>query len=418
MMKRIAFIFFSAFSLCFAVPLYVYADETASLDSFIEEALNNNPKIQAAHKQYEAAANRIGQAISLDDPMIEYEYNKIVADRMLTGEPMRMFSASQEIPFPTKIYFRAKMASRIAKVEYETYKATERDIIAQVKSVYSELLLIDKLISLNKENKAILDQFSKVATTRYGTSEGSQADALKAQLELAKADNELIMLEQRRLSNQARLNVLLSRDPKQELGILIPEEAVRLAKSLDEFYSLARQNNPELKAYNYGVEKGQAALNLSRQEFLPDFKVKFTQMVDEGRREADAWAGMLGVTIPLWAHKQIFGVKEMEAELGSLRAEYKMKENMVLFDIRDAYARAEANIKLVELYETAFIPQAEQTVQAALKGYESRSADFLNLLDSQRMLIEFKIEHYKAILELRLALADLEKAAGTDVNFE
>lgn len=397
-------------------PFQSFGEET--LSSFIDEALKNNPQIQAAHKQYEAASNRIGQAISLDDPMIEYEYNKVVADRMLTGEPMKMFSASQDIPFPTKIYYRAKMASRIAKVAYENYKATERQIVSQVKSVYSELLLIEKLVSLNKENKGILVQFSQVATTRYGTSEGSQADALKAQLELARVENELILLEQRRLSTQARLNILLNRDPQEERGVLGPEKAVRLGKSLDEFYALAKQNNPEIKAYRYGIEKGEAALHLAQQEFMPDFKVKFTQMVKNSRRDSGAWAGMLGVAIPLWFHKQVFGVKEMKAELEGLAAEYKMKENMVLFDIRDAYARAQANIKLIELYETAFIPQAEQTVQAALKGYESRSADFLNLLDSQRMLIEFKIEHYEAILELRLALADLERAVGMDVEFK
>jgi outer membrane protein TolC len=108
----------------------------------------------------------------------------------------------------------------------------------------------------------------------------------------------------------------------------------------------------------------------------------------------------------------------MKSDLQMLEAEYKMKENMVLFDIRDAYARLEANKKLVALYETAFIPQAEATIKAALKGYESGKSDFLNLLDSIRMLIDFKLERYRSILELRLALADIERAVGADVEFK
>ena len=126
---------------------------------------------------------------------------------------------------------------------------------------------------------------------------------------------------------------------------------------------------------------------------------------------------MLGVTVPLWFfEKQVFGVKEMKAELEMLKAEYRTKENMVLFDLRDAYARVDANKKVIELYETAFIPQVEEALQAAIKGYESGKADFLALLDSQRMLIDFKLDHYAAILELRIALADLEKAVGVDIE--
>jgi hypothetical protein len=33
------------------------------------------------------------------------------------------------------------------------------------------------------------------------------------------------------------------------------------------------------------------------------------------------------------------------------------------------------------------------------------------------MLINFRLEHYKAILDLRIALADLERVAGIDVDF-
>ena len=100
-----------------------------------------------------------------------------------------------------------------------------------------------------------------------------------------------------------------------------------------------------------------------------------------------------------------------------LKAEYKAKENSVLFDINDAHARADASQRLVELYETSFIPQAEETANVAMKAYEVQVSDFLTVLDSQRMLLSFKVDHYKAILELRIALADLERATGTDIDF-
>ncbi|HOW35633.1 MAG TPA: TolC family protein [Candidatus Omnitrophota bacterium] len=407
--------------LFFLCPSLLYAqsgDQSLTLNSLVKEALALNPEILSAKNAFESASARIPQAASFNDPAIEFEYDKITADRNLSGNPMKTFSVSQDIPFPTKLYLRAKIASKLAKMAYENYKAKERDVISRLKSAYFELALIYKAIEIDKENKDILDQLSKTATKRYGAGQGTQADALKAQVELARFDNELILLEQKRVTAQAKLNALLNRDPKSDFGIPLAEPPIRFSRTLDDFYRLTLDNNPELKVYRYAIDRGQAAYDLSRNEFMPDFTVRFKQMVDKGRAEDGAWAGMVGVTIPLWFfQKQSFGVKEMKSDLAMVKAEYKGKENSVLFELNDAYARAVANKKLVELYETAFIPQARESVSVAFKGYEAEKTDFLTVLDSQRMLINFKLDHYKAILDLRIALADLERTVGIDIDF-
>ena len=411
-MRRSAFVF-TILAVIWASTAIAENNPPYSLDSLLKEAIASNPEILSAKNAFDSASARIPQAASLNDPMIEYEYDKITADRMLTGDPMNTFSVTQDIPFPTKLFLRAKIASKLAKMAYENYKAKERDIVSMVKTAYSELSLIYKTIDINKENKSVLDQLSKTATTRYGAGSGTQADALKAQVELASVDNELIMLEQKRLTAQARLNVLLNRDPKEDIGVPLSEKAIKFDRTLADLYRLTLDNNPELKAYRYAIERGKAAYDLSINEYLPDFTIKFKQMVAKGRAESGSWAGMVGVTIPLWFfEKQAFGVKEMRSDLAMIKAEYKGKENSVLFEVNDAYARVVANKKIIELYETAFIPQAQEAVDIALKGYESGKSDFLTLLDSQRMLINFKLDHYKAILELRIALADLERIGG------
>ncbi|MBF0522010.1 MAG: TolC family protein [Candidatus Omnitrophica bacterium] len=416
--RKITFLITLITIVLFSLTARAENNQSYTLDSLIKEALASNPEILSTKNAFDAASARIPQARSLADPTIEFEYDRITADRELSGNPMKTFSVSQDIPFPTKLYLRAKIASKLAKMAYENYQAKERDIVSKVKSAYSELSLIYKEIEINKENKDILDQLSKTATTRYGAGQGTQADALKSQVELARVDNELILLEQKRVTAQARLDVLLNRDPKTDFGIPLAEPAIQFDQTLDDFYKLARANNPELKAFAYAVDRGQAAVDLARNEFLPDFNVRFKQMVDKGSAVDGAWAGMIGVTIPLWFfEKQSFGVKEMKSDLEMVKAEYKGKENAVLFEVNDAYARAVANKKLVELYETAFIPQAKEAVSVAMKGYESGRTDFLAVLDSQRMLTEFKLEHYKAILDLRVALADLEKVVGGDIDY-
>ena len=45
--------------------------DSASLDQTVAEALQNNPELQAAKREQEAAEQRIAPAGALDDPMLE-----------------------------------------------------------------------------------------------------------------------------------------------------------------------------------------------------------------------------------------------------------------------------------------------------------------------------------------------------------
>jgi outer membrane protein TolC len=89
---------------------------------------------------------------------------------------------------------------------------------------------------------------------------------------------------------------------------------------------------------------------------------------------------------------------------------------MVLLEVKDAFSNVEALKKLAILFKTAYLPQAEQTLKSSLIGYEANQIDFLNLLDSQRMLLEFKLDYFKALVDLEISLAELERAVGTHLE--
>ena len=41
--------------------------------------------------------------------------------------------------------------------------------------------------------------------------------------------------------------------------------------------------------------------------------------------------------------------------------------------------------------------------------------DFLNLLDSERMVLEFKLDYFKTIIDLEISVNELERSVGTDL---
>jgi outer membrane protein TolC len=69
----------------------------------------------------------------------------------------------------------------------------------------------------------------------------------------------------------------------------------------------------------------------------------------------------------------------------------------------------------VELYRTTLLPQAEQSLRVAEAAYQSDRIDFLNLLDSDRTLVDFRLEYFRNLAEYGKNVAHLERALGVDL---
>lgn len=390
-----------------------------SLKSLIDEALMSNPQIQAAKFRSEAAKARVKLLRSLEDPKFEYEYDKITADMdaVMRGKtaPMRTFSVSQEVPFPTKLLLRKQAAKKEADSFEQEYKETERKIIKDLKEAYFQLFLSRKKISVTKENLDLLKQFIQIANGKYSVGKANQQDVLKAQVEYSKLSNQLVLMEQEEKISVAMLDSILNRQIDTPVGILQEKNEAQLELNEEKVVKLTKENRAELKSFQEMLRKSEIDYSLAKQEYLPDFMLKYKREERDGGM--GSWAGMLGVSIPLWFwEKQNSFVKEAGANLEVVKAEYKAAENMVLFEARASYAKFQAAGNLVKFYETGVLPQAQAALNTSRLGYQADKVDFLDLLDSQRSLREFQMEYFESQADLEIALADLERSIGVDLS--
>ena len=401
----------------------VYSQEQtrpANLSELITEALKNNPQIKAAKMRYEAALARVKLLRSLSDPKLEFEYDKIRAgmDALMRGKtaPMRTFGISQEISFPTKLFLRRQVAGQEAKSLKEEFKEKENEIVQKVKEAYFTLSLNAKKLQITEDTKILLDQLIQTLTNRYSIGQVSQQEVLKAQTENAKLDNQAIMLKQENGIFQAMLKALLSRSQDfEDLKVTVQLEAKNIELNRPKFLNLLKENRPELKAFQEMLRKSEIDYTLAKQEYLPDFMFKYQR--EERNSSTGGWAAMAGVTVPLWFwEKQSSFVKEAKAQLEEVKAEYRALENMLFSELEAALVKIESQKRLAELYETSFLPQAEAAFRTASIGFEAGKNDFLNFLDSERMLLEFKLDYAQVLVDWELAYADLERAVGKELK--
>jgi outer membrane protein TolC len=87
-----------------------------------------------------------------------------------------------------------------------------------------------------------------------------------------------------------------------------------------------------------------------------------------------------------------------------------------MFEVKDFLAKIEAAEKMITLYKTTVLPQAQQTLESARIGYQAGKAEFLTLLDAERAVKDFQLAYYRALAESEQRIADLERAVGADLN--
>ncbi len=385
------------------------------LDEVVEEALENNPEILAAKEKWEAQRAVVPQVRWLGDPQFGVSFEKIPQGSYSPGAAkMRMYSISQMIPFPGKLGLKGRMAQRDAMIAKEKYEAKKQEVIVQVKAAYYRLLLVHKSIEIVSEEKELLRKFERIAETQYAVGRAAQHDVLKAQVELSLLSDDLITLQEQDLPTaEAKLNAILNRPPDSPLGI--PEEFTvpKLERSRKEIEGFALEHRQALKAMEYGVEKSQTAYKLAKMSYLPDFGIKFMRTEMETSMNTETTGGvMLSINIPLWFWEKGYGVSEKRAQKRSAEASYRAMRNMVLFEVQNALAKFNTSERRVNLFETSIIPQAEQTLKAATVAYETGKVDFLTVMNSERMLRDAKLKHYKILMDHATNLANLEMVVG------
>lgn len=364
------------------------------LDSYLAEVRAANPEIAAAAALAKIYSEKVKQAALPMDPTVEFE--RMYADGALgSGAAERNILIRQEFRNPWK-YRLQKGAARAESESYGSQRADKTNkVLAEAREAYYDYALLWKTERVYAENMELLKKFSRIAEARYAVNQGAQSDAIKAQVELSKALNMLITVQQEKETAQARLNTLRNKPP--EAPLAEPEEAA-LKPAPSDYKALeaaALAGNPSLKAMAAKVKAAEQKLSLAKAEYAPDFMLSWRRRGSDDPAMNGTYDVSLGLTVPLWFSRTAAMGREAKAERDMAAAEYEAARNTLLLELKEATVKLNYYARLSELYSGTVLPQAEQSVKAAEAGYQAGKTDFLDLVDANRTLLETKREFYE-----------------------
>lgn len=398
-------------------PTALQADEAViTLKDLEQEALKNNPEIGMAGKRAESAEEKKSLAAAMPDPMIGYEIRNVGALGTSTvgKEEMSMQGVvfTQEIPFPGKLSTKGDAARKQAEREQDNSRETRLRVLSSLRSAYYDYYLAYRSSEILEQNKEVMKNFQSISETRYATGQGIQQDVLRAQLEVSMLLEKLAMQEQKKEAQRAMIDTLLGRDPRAPLGRPGDRLVTTFGTGLDELTSMAVANSPSLSAKHRMVEQSEHELSLSRREYLPDMVVSggwFTR----GELK-DYYEASVMFRVPLYFWNKSTGVKAASADLGSVRYEYESAKLMTISRIKDLYTMAKTSERLLNLYESGIIPQAQLALQSATSNYRVGKVDFLSLLESESLLLKYQLQYEEELVNLNKTISMISEVTGED----
>jgi len=219
---------------------------------------------------------------------------------------------------------------------------------------------------------------------------------------------------------EAKLNALLNRpaDTSVSIAASLPYHPID-ANRLNEAGEIA-QTSPELMELAAKAEQGNHQLMLAKRQRLPDFTLG-VMYIDTGEASGtvadsgkDPIIGTIGISLPIWFGKN-HSLIESAANLKTA-AELSLtnRRETLDADIRQALFKLRDADRKLNLYKDSLIPKATQSLEVNRQGYEAGNMEFINLIDAERMLLEFELAYERALADHLIARANLSKLTGVD----
>ena len=394
----------------------------ASVQGLLDYARTQSPELGAMRQEADAAAQRIGPAGALPDPVLRVElmnFNNYGNDASPSLLPWRVgetrYTLMQTLPGWGKRELRRDAAAADAKQAAARTDATWAELAARIKAAYAEYYRVAGNERLTREVLELMSQLEQVAQARYASGLVAQQDAIRAQLEQTAMRSELIALDSEKRQLRARLNALLARDgtaPLADPQLLRPLPAWTTADATT-LVERARASNPQLQAEQARLASAQKNRDLTWRNRYPDLQVGVAP--SQMRSRITTWSLMVELNIPLQQESRRAQEREAEAMVAAAQSRAEALARQLLGDLAGNLAGLDAARRTESLVKTQLLPQSQLSLQSAMAAYESGKVDFATLLDAQRQIAKARQDLLKSQVEAQMRLADIERILGEDL---
>lgn len=383
------------------------AAEPLSLAKAIELALEGNPEVAAAKRQWEATEGQVLQGRSRPNPELAYSLED-------TRSKTRTQSWQLNLPVELggKRAARTKAAEKTREQAQAQLAELQATVRANVAAAYFDVLTAQERLVLARDSAALAKSSTDTVSKRVAAGKVSPVEESKARVAEAGVRVELAQAASEQRNALSRLFALLGRIDAPYTVLEGKAENLPSVPSLVDLHPLIA-SSPGVVLARIEVDRRKALTDLEQSKRVPDVTVSVgMQRSNETQRNVL----LFGVSVPL----PVFDRNQGNL-LEALKLEDKARDELQAATVRLHSEVAQARERLstitaeVQSLQQEVLPGAKSAYDAATIGFENGKFNFLEVLDAQRTYFTAKSQYLKALGEAHRAAADIDRLLGASM---
>jgi cobalt-zinc-cadmium efflux system outer membrane protein len=399
-----------ALTSCFADSVLAQTVEDAlpsplHLQDVLKYAEQHRAEIVAARARASAAAQRPEIVSALEDPMVSPSLDHLPF--MLHGANVSL-TVEQRFPLGSVLSSRKRSAEADARRAHLDVTRLTFDLQLAAAEAYLMLQQRRALTVILQEQHALAQQLLQAALARYRAGSGSQADGLRAEIDVARLAAEVRASTEEIVAGEVMLNVSLGRQVQAAVPPLEGSPPDALPPAAEAVRDIALARRPELQIGQAEVNRARADVSVMESMYTPMAMVRtgpaYTMYDGAG------WMLMVGVSVPIWRGRLRAGVEEARSMVAMAEADLLAMRRMVAADALAARARARSARERYLALRDEVLPRAQQAISPALAAYSSGQLPLVSVIEAAQALWSAQAELLAAQAELGMSWARLQRA--------
>ncbi|MFO8067556.1 MAG: TolC family protein [Bacteroidales bacterium] len=391
-------------------------------EAYLDDAINNNPAINAKLKAYEADLQEINIARTLPDPQLAAgiftpSMSRLMGDQWFDVEIMQMF------PWFGTLNKQKNAAQELSQKSFHEYRLERNTVFMEITTLWLRIYQKEQQIKL-------IDQFVKNLKAKedliYSRYEGGKQksgltlDIYRMEIQLAELYNRKKKLNEDIISLTRSFNILIKREELSEIET--PASLKNIDKTEDsEKIQDSFENNPGLNMAQSSKEAAKINRDISKLKTRPmmgiGLKYSYFSEGDPNMGQMDGGhmiMPMISVSLPIYRSKNQARVQK--AELFANAADYREEEQLNKLQIE--WTNIQSSLKNLQNDYGFYSEQLEITYKTwdlITAGYASGDEGFDELLRVQDQLIELEWRILNTIIEQHILFAKSDMLQAKNV---
>lgn len=398
-----------------------------TLESAIQEALNNDPSIESLTLQTKAYTDQSVAVSQLPDPQVQVGIANLPTDTFqFDQEPMTQFKVgiTQKFPAGNTLSIRKDRSLAQASVTTAQIQQRQREITREITLLWLETYYWEQAKIIVNENTSVFKQLIDVVRSLYQVGKKDQHDLIRSELELSQLKNRLIDIKRQIATQRDRLSRWVNTLAYEPLGLSLPVWQLNASLTDKESTENFLIQHPSVVALDHNTSMRKHDIELAKQTYKPNWGVNLSYGYRDGedmtgRDRPDFLSAMVTFDLPInFANKQ-----DKQVSSATYRHQASISQRLdhlyaMRADLSSLISRAQHYKTSLTFYRTTVLPQASQQATASLSAYKNDTGDFSEVMRATITDLNTQLEVLRIHIDYLQTLARIQYYLVNEVKVE